>query len=133
MATIQKTLSDFSDLNPLMTKNPVTGDLIRRTGVESVKASVRNLLLTYYYEIPFHPERGCGISKLLFENWNPVSAATLDKEIKLILDTYEPRVQMLGLEVFDKMDQNTIELVVYFKIKTTSENVTLNLLMDRTR
>ena len=48
----------WSDLDLDFTAHPVTKDIVRKTNVEAVKRSVRNLIRTNMYERPFHPEIG---------------------------------------------------------------------------
>jgi hypothetical protein len=63
----------YKDLDLNFTRNPVTNDILRIEDVDAVKRSVRNLVQTNFYERPFHPELGCGIRGLLFENYTPIS------------------------------------------------------------
>ena len=57
---------EWSDLDLDFTKHPVTKDIVRKTNVEAVKRSVRNLILTNRYERPFHPEIDGGVTRHLF-------------------------------------------------------------------
>ena len=63
----------FTDFNLLFTSHPVTADVTLKNDEEAVKQSLRNLISTRNYERPFHPEIGCQIHALLFENFNPVT------------------------------------------------------------
>ena len=45
--------NEFYDLDLKFTKNPNTGDVSARRGSSSVKQSIKNLVLTDFYEIPF--------------------------------------------------------------------------------
>ena len=69
----------YSDFNLLFSSHPVTGDVARKNDEEAVKQSLRNLISTRHYERPFHPEIGCQIHGLLFENFNPVTAQVMRK------------------------------------------------------
>mgnify|MGYP003402893781 CR=1 FL=1 len=123
----------YTDIDLGLSKNPVSKDILKITDVESVKNSVRNLLLTKNYEIPFHPEMGSGIRDLLFDNWLPTSAATIEKNIAFILKNYEPRVALIGLEIFRDPSGSSIRIDVYIMIRATSQTTVLNLILTRTR
>ena len=75
----------YSDFNLLFSSHPVTGDVTRKNDEEAVKASLRNLISTRHYERPFHPEIGCQIHGLLFENFNPVTAQVMKKLSSILL------------------------------------------------
>jgi len=123
----------YTDIDLGLSKNPVSKDILKITDVESVKNSVRNLLLTKNYEIPFHPEMGSGIRDLLFDNWLPTSAATIEKNIAFILKNYEPRVALIGLEIFRDPSGSSIRIDVSIMIRATSQTTVLNLILTRTR
>ena len=57
----------YSDLNLLFTAHPITKDVTRLLDADAVKRSVKNIVLTNYYERPFKPAFGGGIRNLLFE------------------------------------------------------------------
>ena len=65
----KKSSRDFIALNLDFARNVVTNDIVKIEGVDAVKRSVKNLIQTNFYERPFHPELGCGVRELLFENF----------------------------------------------------------------
>lgn len=123
----------YSDFDLDLRRNPVSRDILKLTDAESVRNSVKNILLTNLYEIPFHPEFGSGILGVLFENWLPTSPAIIEKRIAFILKSKEPRITLAGLEIYKADDKNSIAIDVYFVIKATSETVVLNLILVRSR
>ena len=58
----------YRDLDLFFTKRSTDRDVNTLSNVQAVKRSVRNLILTNFYEKPFHPEIGSGVRELLFEN-----------------------------------------------------------------
>ena len=56
----------FFDLDLDFVQHPITKDIVRKTDVEAVKRSVRNLILTNRYEKHFHPEIDGGVTRHLF-------------------------------------------------------------------
>lgn len=54
----------YSDFDIAFKAHPVTGDLCRKVGVNSVVQSIINLIQTNHYERPFHPEIGGNVRSI---------------------------------------------------------------------
>ena len=76
----------YKDLDMDFAKNPTTKDVATVEDVVAVKRAVRNLVQTNFYERPFHPELGCGIRELLFENYDPVNGILLKRKLSEVLE-----------------------------------------------
>jgi phage baseplate assembly protein W len=87
----------FNDIDLDFGRHPVTNDVNVVEDAIAIKRSVRNLVLTNFYERPFHPELGCGIRGLLFENFNPVNSMFLKRKIEECLVNNEPRIVLTGI------------------------------------
>ena len=74
----------WADLDLDFTKHPITKDVVRKTNVEAVKRSVRNLVRTNRYERPFHPEIDGGVTDHLFG----LSTANTKYDIKAVSYTH---------------------------------------------
>ena len=81
----------FRDLDLFFGKKSTSKDISKVSGVQSVKRSVRNLILTNIYEKPFHPEIGSGIRGLLFEPLSPITAFVLSQKVEDVIENFEPR------------------------------------------
>jgi len=130
---INRNVRQFKDFNLLFTAHPVTKDVNSVVDEAAIKASVRNLLTTHNFERPFHPEIGCQLYGLLFENFTPI---TRDLMIKTIYDTinkFEPRVVLLDVNINEDVDNNELKVDVYFKIKNTERPITLTTSITRVR
>ena len=57
----------YRDLDLFFTRRSRDSDVNVLTNIQAIKRSVRNLVLTNFYEKPFHPEIGSGVRGLLFE------------------------------------------------------------------
>ena len=88
MATLQKI---YSDLDLTFTASPATGDVSISYDEQSVIRSVRNLLMTNYYERPFQPTLGSNLNALLFEPISAITASSIETEITNVINNYEPR------------------------------------------
>jgi phage baseplate assembly protein W len=123
----------FSDLNLLFTRHPVTGDVTKKVDEEAIKASLRNLISTRHYERPFHPEIGCQIHALLFENFTPVTVQIMKRTIFDAINKFEPRVTVLEVNIRDRADENRLDLDIIFKINNSERPVTLSTFLSRVR
>lgn len=129
-----KTLQNiYSDLDLTFIPNPVTGDVSMSFDDQSVIRSIRNLLLTNFYERPFQPKLGSNINAFLFENTSAITASALEKEITSVILNFEPRAKINSLVVTAMEDLNAffIELSVFIGNNTQPSSV--NVLLERTR
>ena len=123
----------YSDFNLLFSIHPVTGDVLKKNDEEAVKQSLRNLVSTRHYERPFHPEIGCQIHGLLFENFNPVTVQVMKKTILDTIDKFEPRVTVLEVKLREKADDNEVVCDVIFRLNNSDRPITLTTLLTRIR
>ena len=123
----------FSDINLLFTSHPVTGDVLRNNDEEAVKQSLRNLISTRNYERPFHPEIGCQIHGLLFENFNPVTAQVMKKTIFDVIKKFEPRATVTEIKLSERQDNNEIVCDIIFRLNNSDRPITLTTLITRIR
>lgn len=130
MARNTRTYSDF-DLNFMV--NPVTQDLGMKYDENAVKASIKNLVLTRNYERPFHSEIGTQIGNLLFNPAGPMLDVMLKRSITDVINTFEPRAVLLGVEVISRLDSNEVDINITFRVINKSNPVTLSLILKRTR
>lgn len=132
MSIIRKNRT-FSDLNLLFTSNPYTADVTKKVDEEAIKSSVRNLIQTKNFERPFHPEIGCQVFSVLFENFTPITRQVISKTIFDVIEKFEPRVTVLDVKVIETQDLNQLEVDVFFKINNTEKPLTLRTTLQRVR
>jgi len=123
---------NFSDLDLNFTAHPVTKDIVLRYDENSIKTSLKNLILTSNYERPFHSEIGSPIKRLLFEPATPMLAVVIKRAIVDTVNNFEPRVQLLDVNV-QVSDNNSVLVNIEFKILNTEAPLTLDLVLERTR
>jgi phage baseplate assembly protein W len=124
---------DFSDLDLDFMPHPTTGDVMRKTGIDAIKRSVRNLILTNFYDRPFRSYIGSGALKLLYENMNPITANFLNNAIREVVENYEPRVRVDNIVVDFDYDNNGYNASLFFTILNRNEPVVINLFLERIR
>ena len=123
----------YSDLNLLFTKHPVTADVTKKNDEEAVKASLRNFISTKHYERPFHPEIGCQVYNLLFENFNPITAQVMKKTIYDAINKFEPRVTVLDVKIREDVDKNDLSVDIIFRLNNSEKPITLTTSITRAR
>ena len=57
----------YSDFLGNLDLHPLSGDIATVTNGESLKQSIKNLILTNYGERPFNPNLGSNVYKMLFQ------------------------------------------------------------------
>ena len=123
----------FRDIDLDFNRNTVTNDVNVVEDVIAVKRSVKNLIQTNFYERPFHPELGCGIRELLFENFTPMTKVFLERKIEEVIVNYEPRVQLQNVGVDDDQDNNRLVVDIYFYVVGVSGPQQVQTFLQRVR
>jgi len=128
-----KSVRTYKDLDLDFTRHPITNDLVKIEDVDAVKRSVKNLVNTQLYERPFHPELGCGVRELLFENYTPTTGIFIKRKIQEVLDNYEPRARLSGIVVNENIDRNAIDVQVNFYVLNLPNPVSVTTTLQRIR
>jgi len=123
----------FSDFDSLFQTNPITKKLNTNINREAVKESVRNLILTDYFERPFRSDIGCSIRAYLFELWSPAVKQTMENAVIEVINNYEPRADVLDVLVEDRSELNAISVTVAFQIRNDVTPVVLDVILERVR
>ena len=129
----KKSTRTYVDLDLDFTRHPVTNDVVKITDVDAVKRSVRNLINTQFYERPFHPELGCGVRDLLFENFTPMIGIFIRRKIEEVLNNYEPRASISSILVNEQEDRNGIDVVINFYVLNLPNPVSVTTTLQRIR
>ena len=133
MSTVPQ-FQTFKDLNVTFKPHPITGDLITSKDEAAVKQAIVNLLLTNKGERLFNSQIGSDIPRLLFEQLDYGVAALVQSEIKNVLTDYEPRINIISLEVIPNFDDNGFDVGMEFEI-IGRDDIPLNVefFLERTR
>jgi phage baseplate assembly protein W len=127
------TLKIYSDLDLTFKRLPGTGDVAMRYDDQAVIASVRNLLLTNFYERPFQPKLGSNVDALLFEPVNDLTASILENEIQNVINNFEPRVQIKSISAVVNPDNYSFSVNLEFYIGNNTTPTNVNLILQRSR
>ena len=126
-------MARFVDLDLDFTRNPITNDVSLKFNDEAVKRSIRNIVLTNSGEKPYIPEFGGNIKASLFENFTPLSVVTLKGQIETAIRNFEPRANLLKVEVTERIDSNELIVSIVFSILNSQDPITLEVPLERIR
>jgi len=130
---ISRNVKQYRDLDLFFSKKS-NKDVNKVTDIESVKRSVRNLILLNSYEKPFHPEIAGDVRGLLFENMTPLTSAVIARKIQDVIENFEPRARLTGVQAIPDFDRNLYEVTVYFYVvNAPTELVEVTQLLERLR
>ena len=128
---ISRNVRQYRDLDLFFSRKNGTNDIEKITDIEAVKRSVRNLVLTNFYEKPFHPEIGSGIRDMLFENMTPITAVVLARKVEDVIENFEPRARLIGVRAQPNLDRNEYEVTIeFFVVNTPTELVDMTIFLE---
>jgi len=131
---VQRLSKGFLDLSASFQTNPLSNDLISLKNESAIARSVRNLVLTIQGERPFQPVLGTGVSRLLFENMDKLTASAIRSEIRTTIENYEPRVEINEIIVEPDFERNAMDVTLqYFIIGIDVPEQELTFALEPTR
>lgn len=107
----------WRDLDLSLKVHPIRKDIIPLKDDVAIKNAVKNLLITNFFERPFQPALGANLKALLFEPADYITRIDMRQGIVDVLTKYEPRIDLLKVEIKDLADQNAYNIIVFFRIK----------------
>ena len=130
---ITRNVKQYRDLDLFFSRKS-NKDVNKVTDIEAVKRSVRNLVLLNSYEKPFHPEIAGDVRALLFENMTPLTSAVIARKVQDVIENFEPRARLTGVQAIPDFDRNAYEVTVYFYVvNAPTELVEVTQLLERLR
>ena len=112
----QRVSKRFKDLSMSFKYNPLSGDLIALKNENAIARAVRNIVLTSPGEKLFDPDFGSSVSEILFENVDEITAVSIQDEIRNCLNNYEPRVDLVDVNVDPNFDENQFDVKITYRI-----------------
>jgi phage baseplate assembly protein W len=123
----------YADFHKDLMQNPISEDLAIKRDEEAVKESIKNLILTDRGERLMQPLVGSNIRAMLFENNTPSTIKMIQDLITETIRVYEPRATLLDVVVQSSLDDNRVEVGIYFYINNVEQPITLTVFLERTR
>ena len=134
MATVISSSSrQYKDLDLNFLIHPVRKDINKHKDEMAVINSIKNLMMTNHYERPFQPDLGSNVRRLLFENLDKITAISMEREIRQVVENYEPRAQIKTLDILPDVDNNGFSVRMEFYIMNMTDPVTINFFLERIR
>jgi uncharacterized protein len=133
--------SDFDFVfspSPLFLERGLSGDIVRRFDAESIKQSVRNLIMTNKKERPWKPQLGANIRDILFENVGAWERWDVEENIRNTLERYEPRITLDAINFSENERTQDVGIEINYRInpinsETTTEQITVSIATQRIR
>jgi phage baseplate assembly protein W len=100
----------------------------RRGGMALVRAedditeAITIILGTAPGERPMRPEFGCGIHNYIFETVDAYTIARLEQEIRIALDRWEPRIDVLDIDFgLDRVEFGEVVIEISYVVRTSND------------
>jgi len=128
---ISRNVRQYIDLDLFFSRKNGTNDITKITDIEAVKRSIRNLVLTNFYEKPFHPEIGSGIRDMLFENMTPITAVVLARKVEDVIENFEPRARLISVRSLPNFIRNEYKVTIeFFVVNAPTELVDMTVFLE---
>ena len=122
----------YKDIDLTFAAKP-SGEIFKKTDAAAVKQAVKNLMLTNYFEKPFNPTFGANLRDLLFDLADDETEEDIEERCMAAINKFEPRAQALNVRATATPDQNSVKVVLEFRIINTEELVTFTTTLARLR
>lgn len=106
----------WSDLDHRLIQD-AEGSLKKVVNVEAVMTSIDNILRTYKGERVMLPTFASNLHGLLFSRLNQTVVKYVARDIKEVIEMWEPRVAIANVKLESDPDQNTISLELLITIR----------------
>lgn len=123
----------YSDFTLDLDAHPNTMDLVRTTNEESVRRSIRNLMLTDKYERLMQPKIGSNVRKMLFEPMNDITEQRLIRAIEETIGNFEPRAKVIKVDLQSNEANQSYRVFIYFYVINKPEPVSMTVTLYRVR
>ena len=113
---LERVSQGFKDLSMTFQSSPLNDDLIALKNANAIARSLRNIVFTLPGEKFFNPNFGSRITESLFENIDEISATVIVDEIRESIDNYEPRVELIDVNVNPDYENNGFNVNIVYEI-----------------
>jgi phage baseplate assembly protein W len=113
---VERVSKGFKDISLSFQVNPINFDLIEIKNETAIARSLRNLVLTSQGERFFNQNLGSRVSRSLFENIDEISAGIIKDEIENTINNYEPRVELISVDVIPNYEEYLFSVNIVYNI-----------------
>jgi len=123
----------YADIDFRFKPHPVTGDVTIKYDSDAITRSVRNIVLTNFYERPFKPSLGSSIRNQLFELGTDRKVNRMAKKVQKVIEDFEPRVENVKVLLGDVSDRNELNVTIFYNIKNSAQTQEMDFTVNRAR
>lgn len=128
-----KNTKTYSDIDLAFGKNPLTFDINKKLDTNAIKQSIKLLVFTEFYSVPFAPNVGSQVKSSLFENFTVSTKLVLERSITQVIENYEPRVKLNSVKVSETPNQHTIHVSINYTIISIGKTMDYDFDIERKR
>jgi phage baseplate assembly protein W len=128
-----KKINLYQDFKKNLEISPISSDITVWKDEDSVKESIKNLILTDRGERLMQPNIGGDINALLFENITPAILVLIQNQVRNTVELYEPRAELIDVVATSNIDDNTVRVKIVFYITNVQQPIKLDVFLERTR
>ena len=121
----------YKDLDLSFKKNVISSDISKKLGENSIKQSLKTLILTRSGDRLFRPHIGSNVYNFLFEPIAPDTTISIQKAIEDIINKYEPRVALQRVSVIPEIDSNRYTINITFSIINDPSPVAVDFFLEK--
>lgn len=123
----------FTDIDFGFARHPISNDITRKSDVEAIKISLKNLIRTSFYERLFNSSIGSSVYRLLFEPMSPIVSVMMKRAIEQTVTNFEPRVALQNVIVTAQYDNNSFSVDIEYTILGTQSMQSFSMILERSR
>jgi phage baseplate assembly protein W len=123
----------YKDFYDNFDAHPVRKDLFVLEDTDSIKNAIKNILFTDPGERFFAPYFGGGIRASLFENIGFNTAYTIQKQVEIAIENFEPRARLIQVIVSPLEDKNAYDISIMFSTINNPNPIVFSTLLSRVR
>ena len=113
---LERVSQGFKDLSMSFKKNPLNDDLIGLKNANAIARSIKNIVFTFPGEKPFNESFGSRVSRLLFDNFDDLTASNIKDEIETSIRRFEPRVRLRSVQTTPDFAGNAFDVQIIYDI-----------------
>ena len=113
---VERISQGFKDISMSFQVNPLNQDLIALKNDNAIARSIKNIVFTLPGEKPFSENFGSRITASLFENIDDITASIIVDEIKISINNYEPRGNLLDVKASPNFDNNQFDVMIRYEV-----------------
>jgi uncharacterized protein len=129
--TINYATQTYSDLGIGFKLHPITKDVLKITGSDTVKQSIVNLLNTNKYDRLMQPGVGSMVKQFLFEPISVLTTTRLKSAVEETITALEPRAELIDVIVEPSPDDYSYKISIIFSVVDEIEPIHFETYLQR--